>query len=47
MSRLWRNLSDEEQAKLDDNSPSEPVYDEDKEPSDSGEPVGLDDDPPF
>ena len=46
MSRLWRDLSEEEQAKLNDNSPAEPVYDEEKEPSDSGEADGFDE-PPF
>lgn len=46
MSRLWRDLSEEEQSKLDDNSPAEPVYDEEKEPSDSGEADGFDE-PPF
>ena len=50
MSRIWRNLSDEQQAELMDNAPKEHDYtetEETEEPSGIGEPDGLDDEPPF
>ena len=50
MSRLWRNLCDEEQAELVDNSPKEPDYteiEETEEPSGIGEHDGLDDEQTF